>query len=367
MLQVVVWIIVAVGFSYGALVGGNFGSFVGGTSAYAACLLWIDVIHFNRELAGYVLRHRGTFVEFMAIVVAIILGWHFTFTLGGEVVGFLVGLFGGRWLSNRLAWGGQAYLQEVGRRTFYLGMLNVIVTSGAASSSRMNEEFQITARQLLGELGYRSGRDITAFLAEGQQAVTNGDVPAYVANLPREWQQRLLRDALRIAYSQLPADDKKVQLIQSLLDLSGISDRSLLAQYDRRFAATDVTRADWLKELDLKPGATSDEVDAAYRRAVKQYHPDRLYDVPAHVKGLVQAKMVALNAAYDGLKDQWDNSRPYLFRDSNDQEVTITECAQTFVCRCWICGQSNRLLGYADLNSARCGECHALLGMTDRS
>ena len=51
--------------------------------------------------------------------------------------------------------------------------------------------------------------------------------------------------------------------------------------------------------LGLKPGATEEEIKAAYRELVKKYHPDRYQDNP--LSDLAEEKMREINEAYETL------------------------------------------------------------------
>ena len=51
--------------------------------------------------------------------------------------------------------------------------------------------------------------------------------------------------------------------------------------------------------LGLKPGATEEEIKAAYRELVKKYHPDRYQDNP--LNDLAEEKMREINEAYETL------------------------------------------------------------------
>lgn len=51
--------------------------------------------------------------------------------------------------------------------------------------------------------------------------------------------------------------------------------------------------------LGVKPGASQEEIKKAYRKLVKQYHPDQYKDNP--LQELAQKKMVEINEAYDML------------------------------------------------------------------
>jgi curved DNA-binding protein CbpA len=51
------------------------------------------------------------------------------------------------------------------------------------------------------------------------------------------------------------------------------------------------------KVLGVRQGASQEEIKSAYRRLVKQYHPDRYADNP--LKELAQEKLKQINEAYD--------------------------------------------------------------------
>lgn len=53
------------------------------------------------------------------------------------------------------------------------------------------------------------------------------------------------------------------------------------------------------KTLGLSPGATEEEIKAAYRELVKKYHPDKYQDNP--LADLAQEKLQEVNEAYDYL------------------------------------------------------------------
>lgn len=58
--------------------------------------------------------------------------------------------------------------------------------------------------------------------------------------------------------------------------------------------------------LGVKPGASQEEIKSAYRKLVKQYHPDQYGDNP--LKDLAQEKLAEINKAYDMLKNSGDTS-----------------------------------------------------------
>ena len=60
-----------------------------------------------------------------------------------------------------------------------------------------------------------------------------------------------------------------------------------------------------LNALDLKPGATFDQVKSAYRELVKVWHPDR-FGNDAKLKERANAKLMEINAAYERLKEHFE-------------------------------------------------------------
>mgnify|MGYP002581333041 FL=1 len=58
--------------------------------------------------------------------------------------------------------------------------------------------------------------------------------------------------------------------------------------------------------LGVKPGASQEEIKSAYRKLVKQYHPDQYVDNP--LKDLAQEKLSEINQAYEMLKNSGGDS-----------------------------------------------------------
>ena len=58
--------------------------------------------------------------------------------------------------------------------------------------------------------------------------------------------------------------------------------------------------------LGIKPGASQDEIKSAYRKLIKQYHPDKFIDNP--LKNLAEEKMIEINKAYDSLTKNAGNN-----------------------------------------------------------
>lgn len=68
-----------------------------------------------------------------------------------------------------------------------------------------------------------------------------------------------------------------------------------------REAASDDEKGDPFKILGVEPGASRDEIKAAYRRAVAKYHPDKVTHLGREFQDLAHRKLVAIQRAYETL------------------------------------------------------------------
>ncbi len=59
-----------------------------------------------------------------------------------------------------------------------------------------------------------------------------------------------------------------------------------------------------LKVLGVSQGASRKEIDAAYKKQAKMYHPDRVASLAPEVREMSELRMKEINAAYDELKRQ---------------------------------------------------------------
>lgn len=54
--------------------------------------------------------------------------------------------------------------------------------------------------------------------------------------------------------------------------------------------------------LEVAPEATAEEIRAAYRKKVQQYHPDKVVEMGPEIRQVAEQRMKEINAAYEDLK-----------------------------------------------------------------
>lgn len=55
----------------------------------------------------------------------------------------------------------------------------------------------------------------------------------------------------------------------------------------------------WCAVLGVRPEATRDEISAAYKRKISQYHPDKATSLGPEIRELAEQRSKEINAAYD--------------------------------------------------------------------
>ena len=60
-----------------------------------------------------------------------------------------------------------------------------------------------------------------------------------------------------------------------------------------------VTLSNWYRILGVREAATREEITAAYKKLISQYHPDKVAQMGVEIRALAEAKSKQINAAYD--------------------------------------------------------------------
>jgi len=60
-----------------------------------------------------------------------------------------------------------------------------------------------------------------------------------------------------------------------------------------------VTLSNWYRILGVREAATREEITAAYKKLISQYHPDKVAQMGVEIRALAEAKSKQINAAFD--------------------------------------------------------------------
>lgn len=127
---------------------------------------------------------------------------------------------------------------------------------------------------------------------------------------------QLFNRAMRIAKSYIseresstsiglePTPENDDDELRRMIDeLSDNSDDQRQDDEPRHNAATEnarqMSKADARLILEVTPDSTTDEIKAAYRKKMKEYHPDKVSGLGADLRKLAQKKSQQINEAYE--------------------------------------------------------------------
>ena len=95
-------------------------------------------------------------------------------------------------------------------------------------------------------------------------------------------------------------DEKEIQVIHYIANRIGITTKD-----ERSMRAMFVQETDTAyKILEIEPGATEEEVKAAYRKMAMKYHPDRVTHLGQDFQKVANEKFQKVNEAYEKIKKQ---------------------------------------------------------------
>lgn len=352
---------VLAGFFLGGMWGGNLGSFAGGLGALFLCLVVKDVLFLERTLEGFFARHRTEIAGFVVVVILVILGSYLLGPTWGTLLGLVGGRTAGEWIAGRLGWSAEQAQNDLLMRALQLTYPVALVGLDSPPDPRELKTLHKIARCSLQPLGLHHERDVQNVLEISRRLI---DEPAYINWLPtadEELRFRIVWNCLEVIYSRESIPSEKRQFVVELEQFLNLQNLSVLGVYDRSIAIQQM-RIPALNVLGLAADATESQIDATYRDAVRQFHPDRVQGVPDHLSALAREKMVQINEAYHLLKTSDPVSLKYTFRGVEEDAVIAPDGESSFLCRCWLCRKANRIPDHVVLHSLRCGDCHALLG-----
>jgi DnaJ like chaperone protein len=108
----------------------------------------------------------------------------------------------------------------------------------------------------------------------------------------------------QIAHSDFEFHAQEESVLVEIAKAWGLSDedvRLIRNRYSTAKTQSTTSNSDAYQTLGLAPGATKDEIKDAYRRLVKQFHPDVVSHLGEDFKVLADQKMKSISAAYQQL------------------------------------------------------------------
>jgi len=362
---ILIFAVVAVGFAVGGRLGGQVGSILTGTAAYAACLFVAERLESSRQVQGYWLRHRGAFLSFGLVVLGLTIGAGLLGGFWGFIVGAGSGAWLGSWLGESWGWTGRALQSQMEFRSSYLAVLVSAAHADGVITPKELGRIAEVGKEIFSHLGYGGDQDVAGIVATlAARPAPVADAARYVGALAPEIQESIKFDVLKIIYSGGdPSPANRAWLEQCMRHL-GSAEWPLLKFFDPACTPKGHSRREWLAELGLAEGAGVEEVRAAYRARAREYHPDKLEGVPPQIRALAEAKMAAINEAYHNLTGAAPADGTSLhFREPGGAGAFRPAGGAEFLCQCWLCGKTNRVPGLARPETCRCGSCHALVGL----
>jgi len=259
-------------------------------------------------------------------LVGLLIGALIGFVLGGPL-GLVIGAFLGQSISVGVShtggWSGHdaARAQEA----FFTATFSVMGHMAKADGVVSQDEIQ-AANAVMAHMNLEPAQRLAAIQLFNQGKETGFDLDATLRNLRLACHGRrdLLGMFLQIQVHAAMADGgiepAERRVLERICDMLGITSYELnqyiqFIQAQQRFAGgragaggATQTRTDNLaaayQTLGVSPSATDAEIKTAYRRLMKENHPDKLVarGLPENMIKLAQEKVQQINVAYDAIK-----------------------------------------------------------------
>lgn len=359
-----VTVLVAIGAVLGRTIGGAGGFLIGCPLGLGVALIINEQIAGRQDVSGFWLRNRGAFLSMISAALCALVGEHITGGIWGFLGGLVAGSAAGGWLAGEIGWAGERLESELSFRAAFIQVLASAALIDGALTEKKRLIIEKVAREVLAPLGYGDSHDIAPLIDAAQREPASvSEAAEFAAACPPELQQALFYNVLSILYAEGSLSSTRRQWLEAFG--SNITDTSLLLFFERIDLSGPEQRLQSLNELGLNETASEEEIHSAYRRRALEYHPDRHQGLPEHIRRLAEVKMAAISEAYRNLLNGSGTTPTRLYLRSADGTQSFCRERQDVVtCACWICGQKNRLRSETPTDSARCGQCHALLGVS---
>ncbi|MCR5164799.1 MAG: J domain-containing protein [Thermoguttaceae bacterium] len=343
---------------------GWFGGFFGGL---LFCIFLVDIFINKNAVKGFFRRQRGEILVLIFQVVGVILATKLVYD---NIFMFLAGLYAGdiigRWFLTQLHWDQQSDINLFNAKGDYLFILFQLFKLSNTNIESCKSEFLSIYQKVFAEEGFND-KVFDNLLVEFHNYPQSLTLPEVLNTISSDFQARVLLDYLRCIYSTSSVTQAQKDLGKEICNYYGRF-HDILSLYDRSNTPAKTGKYyEALKTLGLTPSATQEEISSAYRNLIKQYHPDRLLNASDAIKEFAKQKTIEINAAYEILRDQEqyedeDKEMVLAFLEAESDRLFLPNANETFICRCQLCLEKNRIQAGQDRKVARCRKCHALLG-----
>ena len=118
----------------------------------------------------------------------------------------------------------------------------------------------------------------------------------------------LLELVYQVLFTNERVRDEELAVLQRIadyLDIAPYDHQTIRARYMARSREGAAREERYYEILGLSPGATFEEIKAAYRKLSMQYHPDKVNHLGEEFRRVAEEKMKELNEAYQFLKKKF--------------------------------------------------------------
>jgi DnaJ like chaperone protein len=223
----------------------------------------------------------------------------------GGPIGALIGIFGGKLVDdiNNETYSQDSYSAE---EVFWISVTALAAKLSKIDGQVTNEEVQ-TFRKFLNTNRISSDRQNALGKVFNEAKRSTFDYEAYAADIYRimNHDHQVLGEIItlltKIAQSDGYFHPNEKRMIYSIAFQFGFSEYEVHQHV--AMAGNFEKEEDFYEVLGLQKGASKDEIKKAYRKLVKEYHPDTLHSkgVPENIITEAKNKMIKINEAYKKL------------------------------------------------------------------
>jgi tetratricopeptide (TPR) repeat protein/transposase-like protein len=156
---------------------------------------------------------------------------------------------------------------------------------------------------------------LRAYFDRCAKGKSEDQLSACVSNCHPDFVRLLLSIAVLIAEADGSINEDEKSALIGLAARCGLNPDQV---FGSQFSTADQT-GDWCEVLGVPQTATSDEINVAYRRLARQFHPDLWHEMPEAQRNSAEARMKQINAAYGRARSASNKTEPRKASGRNPQ------------------------------------------------